>query len=266
MKKWRSIVRRLKSLAAPLGLALLLIAASEAIVRAFGVPKWLFPAPSDVARAFVDTFPLLVVHTSATLSAALIGMTASATAGLALGILVFSWRPLRSTLYPLLVASQSLPTVVVAPLLVLWFGFGTLPKVLLVVLACFFPICVGVVDGLSSVDQELVDLACGMGAKPSRLFWKVRWPAALPSVFTGIRVSATYAIIATVVSEWMGSQKGLGVYLTRSSHSFLTDRVFAVLIVIAGLSMLIFAGVDLLARRAAPWYYGKEYDIWEVER
>ena len=192
-------------------------------------------------------------------------MAASTLAGLALRYNGVHLKILRSTLYPLLVASQSLPTIVVAPLLVLWFGFG-MPKVLLVVLACFFPICVGVVDGLSSVDVELVDLAKSMGARNWRMFWKIRWPASLPSIFTGIRVSATYAIIATVVSEWMGSQKGLGVYLTRSSHSFLTDRVFAVLFVIAGLSMAIFSGVNFLARKAAPWYYRVETDIWEVEK
>lgn len=259
MRRWRRLIW-------PTALAALSLVIIEAVTRIFEVPKWLFPSPTAVFSAFRETLPLLVGHTLATLWAALIGMAASTLAGLALGITVFTSKFLRSTLYPLLVASQSLPTIVVAPLLVLWFGFGMLPKVLLVVLACFFPICVGVVDGLSSVDVELVDLAKSMGARNWRMFWKIRWPASLPSIFTGIRVSATYAIIATVVSEWMGSQKGLGVYLTRSSHSFLTDRVFAVLFVIAGLSMAIFSGVNFLARKAAPWYYRVETDIWEVEK
>ncbi len=259
-------MRRFLRAARPVLLLLLMAASAELIIRLLEVPKWILPAPTAVVKAFYDTFGLLVGHTAATLGASVIGLAASAATGLALGIVVFSSRALRATVYPLLVASQSLPTIVVAPLLVLWFGFGMVPKVLLVVLACFFPICVGVVDGLSSVDPELIDLAGNMGAKPWKLFWKVRWPAALPSVFTGIRVSATYSIIATVVSEWMGSQKGLGVYLTRSSHSFLTDRVFAVLFVIAGLSMAVFALVNYLARRAAPWHYSTDTDIWEVER
>ena len=237
----------------------------EAALRFFSVPAWIFPAPSAVARAILDTWRLLLDHTGATLKAAAIGMVASAAAGLALGYLVFSCGFLRKVLYPALVASQSLPTIVVAPLLILWFGFGALPKVLLVVLACFFPICVGVVDGLSSVDQELVELANGMGAKPARLFRLIRWPAALPHIFTGIKVSATYAVIATVVSEWMGSQKGLGVYLTRSSHSFMTDRVFAALVIISALSMGLFQLVNVVSRKLSPWYYRKESDTWEVD-
>ena len=244
------------------GAALLVL---EVALRFFSVPAWIFPAPSAVARAILDTWRLLLDHTGATLKAAAIGMVASAAAGLALGYLVFSCGFLRKVLYPALVASQSLPTIVVAPLLILWFGFGALPKVLLVVLACFFPICVGVVDGLSSVDQELVELANGMGAKPARLFRLIRWPAALPHIFTGIKVSATYAVIATVVSEWMGSQKGLGVYLTRSSHSFMTDRVFAALVIISALSMGLFQLVNVVSRKLSPWYYRKESDTWEVD-
>lgn len=242
--------------------ALLLL---EAAIRLFEVPQWIFPAPSAVVKAIIDTWRLLAGHTLATLEAAALGMAASAAAGLALGYLVFSYGFLRRVLYPALVASQSLPTIVVAPLLILWFGFGALPKVLLVVLACFFPICVGVVDGLSSVDQELIDLAKGMGARPSKLFRLIRWPAALPHIFTGIKVSATYAVIATVVSEWMGSQKGLGVYLTRSSHSFMTDRVFAALVIISALSMGLFQLTSMASRKLSPWYYRKESDIWEVE-
>ncbi len=245
------------------GATLLLL---EAALRFLSVPSWIFPAPSAVAGAILDTWRLLLEHTGATLVAAAVGMAASTAAGLALGYLVFSSGFLRRVLYPALVASQSLPTIVVAPLLILWFGFGALPKVLLVVLACFFPICVGVVDGLSSVDQELIELANGMGAKPVRLFSLIRWPAALPHIFTGIKVSATYAVIATVVSEWMGSQKGLGVYLTRSSHSFMTDRVFAALVIISALSMGIFQLVSMASRRLSPWYYRKESDIWEVEK
>ena len=259
-------MHRLIRASRPLLLALATALAAELAIRLLEVPKWILPAPSAVAKALYETSGLLLGHTAATLGASAVGLLASAATGMALGIAVFSNRALRVTVYPLLVASQSLPTIVVAPLLVLWFGFGMLPKVMLVVLACFFPICVAVVDGLSSVDPDLIDLALNMGAKPWRLFWKVRWPAALPSVFTGVRVSATYSIIATVVSEWMGSQKGLGVYLTRSSHSFLTDRVFAVLFVIAGLSMAAFALVNYLARRAAPWHYGTDTDVWEVER
>jgi ABC-type nitrate/sulfonate/bicarbonate transport system permease component len=226
----------------------------EVLVRWLELPPWLLPGPVRIMGAGRDTAELLVWHTLHTLKAAALGTALAVGGGLVFGVLIHTLPVLRFNLYPLLVASQTVPTLVVAPLLTLWFGYGILPKVLLVGLACFFPVTVGVIDGLEAADQELVALARTMGASPARLFWKIRWPSSLPSLFTGLRVAITYSIIATVVAEWMGADAGLGVYLTRASHSYLTDRVFAAIVVISALSLLLFWAVNRLAAMAIPWY------------
>ncbi|MGE5550818.1 MAG: ABC transporter permease [Bacteroidota bacterium] len=235
------------------GFVIALLAAWEGIVRSFHIPPWLLPGPVLVARAVWATGGMLCWHTLFTLRAAGLGILLAVAGGVGCGVLIHVSPFLRQNLYPLLVASQTVPTLVIAPLLTLWFGFGILPKVILVGLACFFPVAVGVIDGLGAADPELIALARTMNAKPSRLFWKVRWPAALPALLTGLRISLTYAVIATVVAEWMGADAGLGVYLTRSSHSYLTDRVFAAIFVIAGVSLAIFRGINRLEEKLIPW-------------
>lgn len=234
--------------------ALALLAVWEGAVRLSDAPVWLLPGPSRILAAAWDTRELLFSHTLHTLRAAALGTLVAVGAGVAFGVLIHALPALRLNLYPLLVASQTVPTIVIAPLFTLWFGFGILPKVLLVGLACFFPVAVGVIDGLEAADPELVALARTMDATPVRLFWQIRWPSALPAFFTGLRVALTYAVIATVVAEWMGADAGLGVFLTRSSHSYLTDRVFAAILVISGLSLLLFWSVNWAARRVMPWH------------
>ncbi len=242
------------------GIALVLAALVlwECLVRLGDFPRWLLPGPLLVARALREQAGPLLWHTLHTLKAAALGTLLSVGSGILFGVLIHIWPLLRLNLYPLLVASQTVPTLVIAPLLTLWFGFGILPKVILVGLSCFFPITVGVIDGLRAADPELLALARSMDAKPARVFWRIRWPAALPYLFTGLRVALTYAVIATVVAEWMGADAGLGVYLTRSSHSYLTDRVFAAIIVIAGLSLLLFWGVNRLSTALLPWQSGQD--------
>lgn len=233
----------------------------EGAVRVSQAPVWLLPGPWRILTAAWETRALLFSHTLHTLRAAALGTLVAVGAGVAFGILIHAFPALRLNLYPLLVASQTVPAIVIAPLFTLWFGFGILPKVLLVGLACFFPVVVGVVDGLEATDPELVALARTMDATPARLFWRIRWPAALPAFFTGLRVALTYAVIATVVAEWMGAEAGLGVFLTRSSHSYLTDRVFAAILVISGLSLFLFWGVDWAARRVMPWHAPNQTDV-----
>lgn len=237
-------------------LGLAVFALWELAVRLARVPRWLLPGPGAILRAAYETAGPLALHTLQTLKAAALGTLVSIAAGVSFGLLIHALPVLRLNLYPLLVASQSVPTLVIAPLLTLWFGFGILPKVILVGLACFFPVTVGAIDGLGAADPELIALARAMDARPARIFRHIRWPAALPSVFTGLRVALTYAVIATVVAEWMGAEAGLGVYLTRSSHSYLTERVFAAVFVISGLSLSLFWGINRLAARLLPWAAG----------
>jgi len=226
----------------------------EAAVRLFDVPRYLLPPPSEIlAAARSDAAVLLGVHSRVTLMVAAAGLGCSVAAGVTLGALIHRVQWLRQTLYPLLVISQTIPVIVLVPLLVVWFGYGLTPKLIIVAIVCFFPVAVAVVDGLDRADGRLVKLVRSMGASPGQIFWKVNVPSAAPSLFTGLRVAATYAVMAAVVSEWMGADQGLGVYIARSARSFRIDRVFAGVVLVSLYSVIAFWLVDALRKKALPW-------------
>lgn len=233
----------------------------EAAVWLFDLQPWLLPPPSRVLGELYAERTVLLGHSLRTLSEALLGMSIAILSGLALGIAIFYSSLLRKTLYPLLVATQTVPLVVLAPLLVIWFGYGLLPKILVVVLACFFPIAVNTVTGLQSVDPDLIRLFQSFGAKPAAIFRIAQWPASVPAILSGIKVAASYAVMAAVVGEWMGSDHGLGIYIIRSAHSFLTARVFAGILLVSVYSVLLFAFVEQAEKKVVFW----QYDIKQKE-
>lgn len=228
----------------------------EGAVNILHIEKWLLPAPSAIAQALWDSRWLLAGHAGRTLIEAGAGFALAVAVGLALAALIDRSPVIAKSVYPLLVTSQTVPIIVLAPLLVIWFGYGLLPKVLVVALTCFFPVVVSTADGLAAADRDMINLLLAMGASPRQVFWKVKVPAALPNLFTGLKVGGTYAVIGAVVGEWMGADAGLGVFLTRSSHSYLTEQVFAGIVVIAAVSLAIFGGLELAARAAMPWRRG----------
>lgn len=249
-------LRHMLSNAAPsLALVLGLLVVWEVAVRLAEVPAWLLPAPSRIWAALVRTWPLLVQHTGQTLWEAVLGLGVALVTGVTLAGLMDFWRPLRRALYPLLVTSQTIPPFAIAPLLVIWLGFGVAPKVVVVTLVCFFPIAVNTVDGLTGADPDLVALLRAMGASRRQVWIKVRLPSALPSFFGGLRIAATYSVLGAIFGEWVGARAGLGIYLQRSFSASLTDQVFATIVVIAALSMGLFGLVMLVERLALPWYY-----------
>ncbi len=224
------------------------------------VPLWLFPSPAQIGAAFWETRQLIWMHTLTTLLETSAGfMLAVLLALITAGLMVLSsW--FKRLLYPYLIISQTVPLIAIAPLLILWLGYGLLPKILIVVLVCFFPITVSLIEGLELTDTDLLNLLKSMGASRWQIFYIVRWPHALPSLFAGLKIAATYSVMGAVIGEWLGSSSGLGVYLTRSSHSFLTDRVFAVIFTISALSFLYFALITGLAKLAIPWTQIKNQD------
>ncbi len=235
-----------------------LLALWELVSRATEMPPWLLPAPSAIAASFGEAAPVLGPHVAATVTAAAAGYALALASAVALAAAIDRWGLARRAIYPLLVASQTVPTFALAPLLAIWFGFGLLPKVLVVALVCFFPIVVATVGGLRAADREMLDLVRGMGASDRQLFVKVRLPAAVPSVISGMKIAATYSVIGAVIAEWTGASQGLGLYLLRASNSFQTDQVFAVIAVIAVLSIGLFVCVELVGRTIAPWTAAKE--------
>lgn len=230
------------------------------VIMAADVPLWLLPGPVQIIEALWKTRQLIWMHTLTTLVETTSGFAFAVVFSLiTAGAMVLSpW--LKRLLYPFLIISQTVPLIAVAPLLILWLGYGLMPKILIVIIVCFFPITISLIEGLELTDPDLLNLLRSMGASRWQMFYIVRWPHALPSLFAGLKIAATYSVMGAVIGEWLGSSSGLGVYLTRSSHSFLTDRVFAAIFTITALSFLYYALISGLARIALPWIHSKDQD------
>ena len=232
---------------------LALVVLWEVLVRLFRVESWLLPAPTAIAAALIKDWPTLVHHSGITVYEALIGFTLSVILAFVLAGLMDSLPLIRRALYPLLVTSQTVPIISVAPLFLIWFGYGLLPKVLVVVLVCFFPVVVSFLQGLLVVDPELIDLLRSMGASRLLIFRLAKLPAALPTFFSGLKIAATYSIMGAVIGEWLGAEAGLGYYMTLSQRSFLTARLFAIIVIITVLSLVLFKVIELLEWALTPW-------------
>lgn len=217
------------------------------------VPNFMLPSPVQVVTALVADFPLLLSHMWTTLSEAALGLAIGVAVGFVFAVLMDKFETFYLAFDPLLTVSQTIPTVAIAPLLVLWFGYGLMPKVLLVVLTTFFPVTVALASGFRSVDPDQVDLLRTMNATEWQIFRYAKLPAAMEQFFSGLRISATYAIVGAVISEWLGGFTGLGVYMTRVRKSFAYDRMFAVIIITSALSLVLMKGVDVLERICMPW-------------
>lgn len=217
------------------------------------VPSFMLPSPVQVAQAIVGDFGLLMSHAWVTLAEALAGLALGVAFGFLIAMGMDRFRTMDAALSPLVTISQTIPTVAIAPLLVLWLGYGMMPKVLLVALTTFFPITVSLAQGFRSVDPDTVDLMRVMGASWWQTFRLVKVPAAAGHFFSGLRISATYAVVGAVVAEWLGGFEGLGVYMTRVRKSYSYDQMFAVIIIISALSLALMGAVKLLERACMPW-------------
>jgi len=222
-------------------------------VKLSQVPVWILPGPVQVLQAMISHAALLWHHTQITLTEALLGFALSVALALVLALLLHYLNWLCQALYPLFIVSQTIPLIVLAVLLPLWFGWGMFPKILIIILVCFFPMVINLFNGLKAVDPDILNLFRSMGAKPLATFRLVIMPYALPSFFAGLRISATYSIMAAVIGEWLGAQRGLGYYMTLQQKSFAVDRVLAVVVIICILSLLLVKAVDLLEYLLLPW-------------
>lgn len=238
---------------APAGLIVALVLLWELAVYLNDTPRWMLPAPSDIARSFRDDWSMLMMHTRVTLTEVLIGFGIAVAAGLLTGIAIDSSRIIERALYPLLIASQTIPMVVLAPLFLIWFGYGLMPKVLITALVAYFPLAVNTVDGLKSTDRELLKLMVSMGAKPWQIFRLAKVPSALPLIFSGARISVAFSVIGAVFGEFVGARAGLGYLMDRSAPQFETPRVFACIVILAVMGVSLFLIVSLVERLALPW-------------
>jgi ABC-type nitrate/sulfonate/bicarbonate transport system permease component len=251
---------RLRHWAPPLVLLGLIVIAWEAYVRLAGIDPVVLPAPTRVLTALWDFRSAAVGHLVPTLVEAIVGCALSVTLAIGAAIALDRWGLVRRAVEPLLVTSQTIPIVAIAPLFVIWFGFGLLPKVLIVVLVTFFPVAIALLDGFGRVDPEATALMRSMGASPRQAFRKLRWPAALPSLFTGLRISVVYAMIGAIFGEYVGATEGLGIWMKLSQNSFRTDLVFGAILLTAITSVALYLGVGIVERAVAPWSTGARHE------
>ena len=256
--------QRIARVAPPAVLVLALLVLWQLGVQWGQVQSWLLPSPTAIVKAAWNARGLLGPHILQTTLETILGFSLALIVGIGLGLLIDYSSLLRNALYPLLVASQTVPTVAIAPLLVIWFGYGLLPKVLVVGLICFFPIVVSTADGLRSTDPELIGLLRTMGATRAAIFSKVRLPGALPAIYSGVRIAITYSVVGAILGEWVGASQGLGIFMLRATNSFRTDWVFVSIAITAILSLLLFALVSIIERATLRWYYSAaRQESWE---
>lgn len=237
----------------PLALVLLGLAFWEGGVRLADVPKWLLPPPTLILMTLIADRTLLAQHTWVTAGEIAAGFVVAVATGMGLTMAMFLSRAVERAVYPLIVASQTIPYIAISPLLLVWFGYDLAPKVIIITLICFFPVVVNWWDGLRDVDVNLLKLSRSLGASDWQIFWKLRLPASLPYLFSGVKIAAVVSVIGAVIGEWVGSSAGLG-YLTRYAASqFLTARVFAAVVILAALALVLFAAVSAVERYLLRW-------------
>ena len=242
----------------PLAVLFLLLIIWQGAVWLFELESWKLPGPIEIVREAWKIGPRLMEHTWATAQLAIIGFAAGAATGMLVAALLHLIPGARAALYPLLVLSQNIPTIVLYPLLMIWLGLGLLPKLVLIVLVCFFPIAVAMLSGLSQRDPRLADYLAMIGAGKWRIFRDLELPGAVPYLFSGLKIAAAYSITGVIVAEWLGASSGIGYFIKLSYSGFLVTRVFAGVAIIVLLSLIVFGIIVAVERWFTRWQPRKE--------
>jgi NitT/TauT family transport system permease protein len=232
----------------------------EASCYAFAIPRYILPAPSAIAVELWKQRWILFLNTLPTLEVILLGFGMAIAVGLPLAMVIVWSTPLKLTLYPILISSQTVPKVAVAPLFVLWLGYGIIPKVLVTFLICFFPITIDAVVGLRSVPPETLLLARSMGAGGWKTFMMIKLPHALPNIFGGLKVAITFAVVGSIVAEFVGADRGLGYLLMTATGNLDTTFLFADLTILVVLGVIVYLMIEILETACIPWHVSKRSD------
>ena len=249
--KIKSLVWWLPALAIIIGL----LGIWEGLVRLFDVQRWLLPPPSAIAEELVSSRNLFLDHTWVTLEEIVVGFAIAALSGVVLATGIAFSRTVERSIYPFVIASQTIPIIAIAPLLLVWLGYGLTPKVFVVALIAFFPIVVNMVDGLKSADRDMVNLMRTLGANRWQIFTKLQIPTSLPFLFSGLKVAIAASVIGAVIGEWVGSSEGLGYLMIRSKPQFLTERVFGAIFILSAMGIVLFIAIGLVERHLIPWHH-----------
>jgi ABC-type nitrate/sulfonate/bicarbonate transport system permease component len=253
----KNIIKKIKDNITPYIFIIIILACWSAVSYYKIVPNYLLPSIPDIITAFAKDINLLFDHTLHSLMESFIGLFISIAFAFIIASLMDIFEFLNKAVYPILILTQTVPVIAIAPLLVLWFGYGMLPKIVLIFLVCFFPLAIGLMQGFASVDPDLVDLFASMGANKWRILFDVKIPSSMPEFFAGLKISASYSIVGAVVAEWLGGDYGLGVYMTRVRKSYSFDKMFAVIILVSIISLILIKLVEVLEKRTLKWRYIK---------
>jgi NitT/TauT family transport system permease protein len=249
----RSVRRNWKIASALVGI----LVVWEVFVRGAGIKPYILPAPSVVLASLWQKLPTVLAAAGFTVQPMLIGFAVAVMVGILLALVVAFSPTLQDIVYPLIVFLQIVPKIAVAPLFIIWFGYGLMPKILLVFLLSFFPVVVSAVTAFRSVDADIMDLAKATGAGAWRIFWKVQVPHALPTLFTGIKVAAALSSTAAVVAEFVASDRGLGYLLLEYNGTLNTSMAFAVIIVLSAMGLALYGIVEIVERLMIPWHVSR---------
>ncbi|CAM3719046.1 ABC transporter permease [Cohnella lubricantis] len=242
----------------PAGALALLVLVWQLICKLGGVDPWILPAPSAIAHNMWDDSSRLWSQVWFTLRLALKGIGLGIVIGVAAALLFHLIPGVRAALSPIIIITQNIPLIALGPLLIVWFGFGLLPKLILLVLVCFFPIAWSMLSGLGQAEPHLREYLAMIGASRWEVLWRLELPASLPSFFTGLKLTATYSITAVIVAEWLGSSEGIGHYLVLKSKGYDTPGVFSAIACIVALALLFYGAAALLERLAIRWRPGRQ--------
>lgn len=256
MKGYGLLIKKLQNITNKLyapGLIVVLVILWQVVCLLELIPAYMLPSPMQVISAFINEFNVLMGHLVISLSEAFLGLGIGVLVAFILAIGMDHYDLLHKSLYPLLIISQTVPVIAIAPLLVLWMGYGMAPKIMVIFLVCFFPITIGLLDGFKEADRDMIRLMKSMGAGHKQIFWHIKLPYALPGFLAGLKVSVSYAVIGAVVAEWLGGTAGLGVYMTRVRKSYAFDKMFAVIFLVSLISLVLMKLVSLLERKLMPY-------------
>ncbi|MEV5024853.1 ABC transporter permease [Paenibacillus sp. LPE1-1-1.1] len=242
----------------PAGLLIVLLFGWQAAAWLELFDQWMIPSPISIVQEAIEIWPRLMEHTEATVQLTLLGFAGGSAVGFVLAALLHLIPGVRTAVYPLLVLSQNVPIIAIAPILTMLLGFGLLPKALLVIMVCFFPITVAMLSGLMNTDAQLRNYLQMIGVHKLELFWRLELPHAIVHLFSGLRIAASYSVLSAIVAEWLGTNKGLGAFMLISSKGFMPDRVFAAVFIIVALSLTLFGLVTWAERLVIRWRPEKE--------
>jgi ABC-type nitrate/sulfonate/bicarbonate transport system permease component len=257
---------RLQAIAAPLLLIALVIGLWQFLVWVFEIKPYVLPKPSAIAAEIFLERAVIFAQLRVTLFEIFAGYLLAVAVGFVLSILIVYLPAFRRGVLPLIVASQTIPVIAIAPILVIWFGYNALPRIIITALVAFFPLTVNFVTGLQSVSTEFINFFRSLNATEAQIFRKLRFPAALSNIFTGLKVASTLSVIGATIGEWVGASAGLGYLMSQDSAQLNTTRVFASLVVLGTVGVLFFAAVGLIERLCMPWVYGRLRVGWLAHR